>query len=179
MHCRNLADTIHAELALGDNSLHTGALGVVAAGPSVRGEAVHVSTAQAQIHILVARSVLITSELPGFDRRLLQALPTLWSTVCHNDDGLSFVDELRATEMGHVVEHVVLALLTDYGIYARGLTEWNWFEHPEGTFTITLSDAIFDATSVELALVAALELLDPLFWPPLCTTDQLPMFAST
>lgn len=117
---------------------------------------------QVRLRVLVPRKVLFTSDIPGFDRDLLQRLPLLWSTICHNDHGLAFADELRATEMGHVIEHVILALLTEHGIYAKGTTEWNWLEEPEGAFTITLFGDHLESNAVEASLADAMGLLEPL-----------------
>jgi hypothetical protein len=124
------------------------------------------------VRLLVPRAILFTSELPGFDARLLHRLPLLWSTICHNDDGLSFVDELRATEMGHVVEHVVLALLILNGIYAKGTTEWNWLEEPEGSFAITLDGEGLDHSVVEMALANAIEIIEATLRPHVCMMAQ-------
>ena len=139
--------------------------------PPIQIRDIHVSPEQARLQIQIPRPILFTSELPDFDQRLLQCLPSLRSTICHNEDGLSFADELRATEMGHVVEHMVLALLTEQGIYAKGTTEWDWFTEPEGSFTITLFGRGFDPPTVTLAVAGALRVLEPLL--PLTSSNEL------
>lgn len=142
--------------------MRSSAANLATAAPPIRIRDLHVSTEQARLRIHVPRPFLFTSELPGFDQRLLQCLPSLLSTICHNDDGLSFADELRATEMGHVVEHMLLALLSEHDIYAKGTTEWNWFAEPEGSFTITLFGYGLEPSTVELTVASALQVLEPL-----------------
>jgi len=88
------------------------------------------------LSLRVAPDLLYTDDIPGFADRLLAVVPALADTVCQNDAGLCFAEELRATELGHALEHVVLALLTERSIFGSGETRWNWRRHPRGVFQL-------------------------------------------
>jgi len=55
-----------------------------------------------------------------------------------NRRGLTFEEELKETEMGHVFEHVILAVLALRGAATRGQTTWNWQRDPIGMFQVTI-----------------------------------------
>lgn len=84
------------------------------------------------------RNRLYSSQVPGFAKSLLLMLPALEDHVCHNRKGLSFTREVEDTELGHVLEHVILALLGQRGIYTKGQTTWNWDRDPIGMYHITV-----------------------------------------
>jgi hypothetical protein len=85
------------------------------------------------------RHHLYSSQLPGLSDSLLGILPSLKAHLCHNRSGLPFVEEVADTELGHVFEHVVLAVLAQRGICTRGQTTWNWHRDPLGTYNVTIS----------------------------------------
>ncbi len=65
---------------------------------------------------LQQHAVRLTHELPGFDERLLAALPSLVEHRCSAGKYAGFVQALRAgTNLAHVVEHVTLALQCEAG----------------------------------------------------------------
>lgn len=84
------------------------------------------------------RHHLYSSHLPGLAGHLLTMLPSLREHFCMNRRGLSFEEELKETEMGHVFEHVALAVLALRGITTRGQTTWNWQRDPIGMFQVTI-----------------------------------------
>jgi cyanophycin synthetase len=57
-------------------------------------------------------SLVDTSEIAGFTRKLLRRLPTLRQHECYAGEVGGFVKELeRGTDLAHVMEHVILELL--------------------------------------------------------------------
>lgn len=84
------------------------------------------------------RHHLYSSHVPGLAHHLLSMLPSLREHDCINRRNLSFEEELNETELGHVFEHVVLAVLALRGIRTRGQTTWNWQRDPIGTYHITI-----------------------------------------
>lgn len=84
------------------------------------------------------RHHLYSSHLPGLASHLLAMLPSLREHFCINRRGLTFEEELKETEMGHVFEHVVLAVLALRGVATRGQTTWNWQRDPIGMFQVTV-----------------------------------------
>lgn len=85
------------------------------------------------------RHHLYSGQLPTLAPSLVSMLPSLREHLCTNARGLSFEEELRDTELGHVFEHVMLAILADRGVCTRGQTTWNWHRDPVGTYHVTLS----------------------------------------
>lgn len=84
------------------------------------------------------RHHLYSSHLPGLANHLLAMLPSLREHFCMNRRGLSFEEELKETEMGHVFEHVILGVLALRGVATRGQTTWNWQRDPIGMFQVTI-----------------------------------------
>lgn len=66
-------------------------------------------------------------------------LPALADHICHNRKGLPFREEMQDTELGHVFEHVILAILGQRGIYTKGQTTWNWDRDPIGMYRVTIN----------------------------------------
>ncbi len=87
-----------------------------------------------------------TATMPQTFLFLEKFAPTVLLTTCHNDLDLSFAEEVKDTELGHLFEHLVLDHLARHDrsdsvmprIYT-GTTDWNWYINPRGTFSITLS----------------------------------------
>lgn len=84
------------------------------------------------------RHHLYSSHVPDLAQHLLSMLPSLREHDCINRRNLSFEEELAETELGHVFEHVVLAVLSLRGVCTRGQTTWNWQRDPIGTYHVTI-----------------------------------------
>lgn len=84
------------------------------------------------------RHHLYSSQVPDLAGHLLSMLPSLREHECINRRNLSFEEELAQTELGHVFEHVILAVLARRGICTRGQTTWNWERDPIGTYHVTI-----------------------------------------
>lgn len=85
------------------------------------------------------RHQLYSSQVPELANNLLTMIPSLRNHLCENRNGLRFEEEVRDTELGHVFEHVVLALLHARGYHLRGHTTWNWHREPLGTYQVTIN----------------------------------------
>lgn len=85
------------------------------------------------------RHHLYSSQVNHLGKHLLTMLPSLREHLCYNRSGLPFTEEVHDTEMGHVFEHVVLALLQERDIFTKGQTVWNWRRDPIGTYQVTIS----------------------------------------
>jgi hypothetical protein len=85
-------------------------------------------------------SIVNTKDLPLTDSLLNEHLPSIFENECINDRNLSFREEVKATEIGHLFEHIVLEHLkietetagkkADYS----GSTSWNWETQKKGHF---------------------------------------------
>lgn len=81
--------------------------------------------------------------------------PNVFRTECFNEKNLPFTVEAKATEIGHLFEHIVLEEMVslkvaagEYDAVFNGRTDWNWKRDPEGLFHILL-----DVGKKELALL--------------------------
>ena len=84
------------------------------------------------------RHHLYSSQVPNLATALLTMLPSLRKHLCSNRSGLRFEEELTDTELGHVFEHVILAILARRGVCTGGHTTWNWQRDPIGTYHVTI-----------------------------------------
>lgn len=85
------------------------------------------------------RHSLYSSQVDRLRAHLLDMLPSLREHICYNRSGLSFPEELENTELGHVFEHVMLAILERRGLCTSGQTTWNWHRDQIGTYHVTIS----------------------------------------
>lgn len=79
-----------------------------------------------------------TATLPQVPLVLFEALPNLRRHTCYNDQGLSFEQECRSTEIPHLLEHVIIELqaCATGAANLAGETQWNWRIDPRGTFHV-------------------------------------------
>jgi hypothetical protein len=59
---------------------------------------------------------------------------------CHNGHGYSFKREAMATEVPHLLEHLIIELQAQaqHHDVLKGETQWNWRVDPRGTFHVIL-----------------------------------------
>ncbi len=112
------------------------------------------------------RNRLYSSQIEGFGQALINMLPSLSDHICHNRSGLPFAEEVRDTELGHVFEHVVLAVPRQRGIHTRGQTTWNWHRDPIGMYRITIHTGKRLLVK-ESVLIAQAILTNALIGPPI------------
>jgi hypothetical protein len=100
----------------------------------------------------------LTSQVPHLPRLLLRLLPRLGKHTCHNDQGCSFRQECRRTEIPHLFEHLIIELQLQAQQnpedYLSGETEWNWQIDPRGLYHVSVD---YDN---ELLAVAAIRLAE-------------------
>ncbi len=75
---------------------------------------------------------------PHVPRELFRLFPHLAHHKCHNGNGYSFRREAMATEVPHLLEHLIIELQTQaqYHQVLKGETQWNWRIDPRGTFHV-------------------------------------------
>jgi hypothetical protein len=105
---------------------------------------------------------LRTCEVPGLSETVVRALPGLRAHRCDNDAGLTFVDELRDTELAHLVEHVALEVMAMAGSSpaSRGDTSWDFAADGRGVFRVRI--AYNDKAVARGALAFACDLVNAL-----------------
>ena len=79
-----------------------------------------------------------TDTVPHLPRSLFRLFPHLAQHKCHNDAGYSFRRESMATEIPHLLEHLIIELQTQAQRHEilKGETQWNWRVDPRGTFHV-------------------------------------------
>lgn len=79
-----------------------------------------------------------TEAAPHLPRGLFRLFPHLAHHKCHNEGGYSFRREAMATEVPHLLEHLIIELQAKAQHHAvlKGETQWNWRVDPRGTFHV-------------------------------------------
>lgn len=96
-----------------------------------------------------ANKVKLVVEMPDPDRcttdnsphvpiSLFNLFPHLAHHKCHNGNGYSFRREAMATEIPHLLEHLIIELQSQaqHHDVLKGETQWNWRVDPRGTFHV-------------------------------------------
>jgi hypothetical protein len=80
----------------------------------------------------------MTDCAPHVPRGLFRLFPHLAHHKCHNGNGYSFQREAMATEVPHLLEHLIIELQSQAQKHQtlRGETQWNWRVDPRGTFHV-------------------------------------------
>lgn len=81
-----------------------------------------------------------TESAPHIPRSLFRLFPHLAHHKCHNGRGFSFQREAMATEVPHLLEHLIIELQAQaqHHEVLKGETQWNWRVDPRGTFHVHL-----------------------------------------
>ncbi|HZQ30033.1 MAG TPA: hypothetical protein VFA93_03070 [Patescibacteria group bacterium] len=110
---------------------------------------------------------LNTTSLPHTHSMLKTVLPSVLGSKCFNEKNLSFTEEVKATEIGHLFEHILLEYLTKLkkfyqgkSVSFSGTTSWDWTKDKHGVFNIVVSAGTKDAKIFEEALSLATQLLN-------------------
>lgn len=108
-----------------------------------------------------------TRYIPHTSFILQRQCPSVLRTKCYNDRNLPFREEVRATEIGHLFEHILLEelcleKLADGSVSAvfNGRTQWNWLKEPRGLFHINIDAGFSDQTHFPLALSKTIEITE-------------------
>ena len=84
---------------------------------------------------------LRTSEVPGLAAAALEVLPGLKGHRCRNGAASSFAEELKDTELAHLVEHATLEIMAMAGSpeTLRGTTSWDSAADGPRTFRVSVA----------------------------------------
>jgi len=79
-----------------------------------------------------------TKQAPHIPRLLFKLFPHLARHRCDNDNGFTFRQECRSTEIPHLFEHLIIELQGQvHGSGTlKGETQWNWRVDPKGRFHV-------------------------------------------
>ncbi len=81
-----------------------------------------------------------TDKVPHIIPRIFALFPTLAGHRCRNGRTRSFRKECEATEIPHLLEHLIIELqfLAQPHRVLKGETEWDWKRDPLGTFVVEI-----------------------------------------
>jgi hypothetical protein len=79
-----------------------------------------------------------TDNAPHLPRSLFRLFPHMARHKCHNGNGYTFRREAMATEVPHLLEHLIIELQAQaqHHEVLKGETQWNWRVDPRGTFHV-------------------------------------------
>jgi hypothetical protein len=79
-----------------------------------------------------------TDKVPHLPRMLFKLFPHLEHHECDNHRGISFRRECEATEIPHLLEHLIIELQGQAAPHSglAGETQWNWKVDPRGRFHV-------------------------------------------
>jgi hypothetical protein len=97
-----------------------------------------------------------TRDVPHLPKLLFRLFPHLAQHKCENDGGYSFKRESRATEIPHLLEHLIIELQgqAQHHRLLKGETQWNWREDPKGHFHVYIE---YENELLVLAAIRAAE----------------------
>lgn len=105
-----------------------------------------------------------TNELPNTFDILKEELPSVLKNKCVNEKNISFSEEVKNTEIGHLFEHLFLELIWQASFKKmgcfKGRTAWNWKKEKKGTFNIYAEVKNLSDEKVFSSLEKAIKLLE-------------------
>ena len=112
-----------------------------------------------------------TTQIPQTSQLLEQYLPQIFSCSCFNDANIPFSQELQQTELGHLLEHILLEFLCkeklSHGATSAvfdGVTKW-YVDTPQ-EFEIFISKDKYDLPLFAQALKRSLFVFDKIISTP-------------
>ncbi len=100
---------------------------------------------------------------------LKENLPSVLKTQCFNENKYNFRQEVKATEIGHLFEHILLDRICKEklsrgfnNIVFNGNTSWNWEKEPKGVFHITIDSGEKDFKYLKTALKTTISIMEEL-----------------
>jgi len=119
------------------------------------------------ISLKVNAPYISTKSFAQTTRVLERLIPSIFTSQCFNDLDLPFSEEVKNTEIGHLLEHILLELLCiekmNHGYDEAdfsGETSWNWIKEPHGTFRITINCLIEDFVFFMPSLEKSIQVLE-------------------
>jgi hypothetical protein len=119
---------------------------------------------------------------PDATKTLNTFLPVIMKCDCYNEGDLPFCEEVKHTETGHLLEHILLEYLCQEKLSAghqhaefSGNTSWNWIKEKRGHFHITIKKTAADSLYFQSALKQSLQLLNHILHSnPVWQTSSVP-----
>lgn len=128
---------------------------------------IHHMLSSASIRMALNIPIVNTYSLPFTYTILTKHLPSIFSSACFNDQKLPFSQEVKATEIGHLFEHMLLEYLCSEktaqkynDVVFNGYTEWDFIKDGEGVFHIHVDVPYTDSAVLIDALRKTIQLMN-------------------
>ncbi len=132
---------------------------------------------------------IYTSELPNTLPVLWELLPSIYKSQCFNEGNLTFCEEVKDTEIGHLFEHILLEFLCitklkrgfECSEYS-GVTNWNWKKERKGKFHVKIDLGISDYEIFKEAIEKSIYLMNLILTGSITkdrNTNTVPAIAGT
>lgn len=139
------------------------------------------STQKTNITMKMNIPVVNTSNLLHTLSFLQKHSPRVLNTQCFNDKNLAFHSEVKATEIGHLFEHLLISelylkkvSLGHTNVVFNGVTSWNWLKDPHGLFHIVIDIGKKEAHLLMQVIKKVIQLMEKLLAPALAFPPFLP-----
>ncbi len=126
---------------------------------------IYYNTTNTKIVMALFTPIVNTGYIPQTYKILKKYLPSILRSKCFNKYNYPFRKEVKQTEIGHLLEHILLEniclLKKELGLrnpIHNGLTEWNWKKEP-GIFFINIDASYKDKDVFVKALDKSIFLL--------------------
>lgn len=117
-----------------------------------------------KIKMFLKTPYLKTNNLPNTFDILKERLPSVLKNKCVNENNISFSEEVKNTEIGHLLEHLFLELIWQSSLKKlgcfKGSTTWNWKKEKRGTFNIYAEVKNLNNETIFNSLENAIELME-------------------
>lgn len=110
-----------------------------------------------------------TVDLPTTYQVLEKSIPTIFDNECFNDANLPFKEEVKKTEVGHLLEHLILENLKIESIKENrpvdfnGQTTWDWYREKYGKFNIEIQVNYKNMDMFDRAFNMSVSLLETIY----------------
>lgn len=117
----------------------------------------------------IVHPAIHTAQLPETHDFLEQNLASIFENQCFNYAKRPFAEEVKSTEIGHLLEHLILEFMKveaekEFGnVSFRGETVWDWKNDPRGTYWINIKSRKPWRKYFPVALDQAVKMLDELY----------------
>jgi hypothetical protein len=123
-----------------------------------------------QITMESLTSLLNTQDVPNITGIIKRYIPQVLFSDCFNYENLPFSQEMKKTEIAHMFEHILLAVLcmkqcqngNTSAVY-DGVTFWNWMKEKKGIFHITITLLGEDDMLFQQALQESIVILEKIY----------------
>jgi len=121
----------------------------------------------AKVCVKMHSSHFRTHSLPHTSHILSTTLPSVLESKCFNEKKQPFHEEVKATAVGHLLEHIILAYMCESKLADghteacfNGFTEWDWSKSMRGTYDVIINMSKEDISHLKYAMTKSILLTE-------------------